>query len=291
MTKEELINEYKNIMKSDDKSEGTIEKYLIHINEFFDFIDKNNINFLEVKPRDIKLYRNENPDLSTATKNLKLSSINSFYKFLLDDMELIDSNPCSSIKSLKIKDRKEKTPLTVNQIHWLISSCKNIRDKAIIETLASTGIRISELVNITLEDYNHAKNNDGELYVIGKGNKFRVVFLNEKVMEDIDNYLSVRKKSEYNNLFISNSTKPMNKDVIGRTLKVTAKRSGHFSDDEISKIHNHLLRHSYFTNLSENGVPIEVISELAGHSNVNTTKIYVHVSKSRAKEAVQNFSI
>lgn len=291
MTREELINTYIKVMKAEDKSEGTINEYLKHINEYFSFLDNNNIEYTKANSKDIKLFRNENPNLSASTKNGKVSAVNSFYTFLVDDMEMLEYNPCSSVKPLKIKNRVEKVPLTKVQIHWLINSSKNDRDRAIISMLVNTGLRISELINVTLEDYKHAKFNDGELNVIGKGNKFRVVYIPENTIEYIDKYLLVRKESDHNNLFISNSCKPMDRNCISRMLKVTAKRSGHFSDDEISKIHNHLLRHSHFTNLSDSGVPLEVISELAGHSNVNTTKIYVHVSKNRAKEAVQNFSI
>lgn len=291
MAREELINTYIKVMKAEDKSEGTINEYLKHINEYFSFLDNNNIEYTKANSKDIKLFRNENPNLSASTKNGKVSAVNSFYTFLVDDMEMMEYNPCSSVKPLKIKNRVEKVPLTKVQIHWLINSCKNDRDRAIISMLVNTGLRVSELINVTLEDYKHAKSNDGELNVIGKGNKFRVVYIPENTIEYIDKYLLVRKESDYNNLFISNSCKPMDRNCISRMLKVTAKRSGHFRDDEISKIHNHLLRHSHFTNLSDNGIPLEVISELAGHSNVNTSKIYVHVSKNRAKEAVQNFSI
>lgn len=291
MTREELINTYIKIMKSESKSEGTIKEYLKHINEYFSFLDNNGIDYKEVKPKDIKLFRNENLNLSTSSKNGKVSAVNSFYTFLVDDMEMMDYNPCSSVKSLKIKDRAEKVPLTKIQIHWLINACKNDRDRAIITMLVNTGLRISELINVTLKDYEYAKSHDGELSILGKGNKLRIVYLNDKVFEMVDKYLLVRKESEYDNLFISNGCIPMDRSCISRTLKTTAKRSGHFNDDEISRIHNHLLRHSHFTNLSDNGIPLEVISELAGHSNVNTSKIYVHVSKNRAKEAVQNFSI
>lgn len=291
MTREELMNTYIKVMRAEDKSEGTINEYLKHINEYFSFLDNNGIDYTEAKPKDVKLFRNENSNLSESTKNGKVSAVNSFYTFLVDDMEMMEYNPCSSVKSLKIKNRVEKVPLTKIQINWLINACKNNRDKAIISMLINTGLRIHELINVTFEDYKYAKSHDGELHVIGKGNKFRVVYIPEITIGYVDEYLIERKESEYNNLFISNGCKPMDRTCISRTLKTTAKRSGHFNDDEISRIHNHLLRHSHFTNLSDNGIPLEVISELAGHSNVNTSKIYVHVSKNRAKEAVQNFSI
>lgn len=286
MTREELINEYIEVMRAEEKSEGTINEYLKHINEYFNFLDNNNINYTEAKPKDIKLFRNENPNLSTSTKNGKVSAVNSFYTFLVDDIEIMEYNPCSSVKSLKIKNRAEKTPLTKVQIHWLISACKNDRDRAIITMLVNTGLRVSELINITIEDYEYAKNHDGEMSILGKGNKLRTIYLNDKVFEVIDKYLLVRKESEYDNLFISNGCVPMERSCISRTLKTTAKRSGHFTDEEISKLHNHLLRHSCFTNLSENNVPIEIISELAGHSNINTSKIYIHNSKEKVKNAI-----
>ena len=230
--------------------------------------------------------------MSASTKNGKVSAVNSFYTFLVDDMGVMNYNPCSSVKSLKIKNREEKVPLTKIQIHWLIGFCKNERDKAIISMLVNTGLRVSELINITLEDYEYAKSHDGELHIIGKGNKFRVVYIPENTMKYIDEYLLKRKESEYNNLFISNGHMPMDRSCIGRTLKTIAKRSGHFTDEEINRLHNHLLRHSFVTNAIDNNMPIEVVSSLVGHSNVNTTfSVYLHMDKNKLKENMKNFSI
>ena len=158
--------------------------------------------------------------------------------------------------------------------------------------LVNTGLRISELLNITLNDYKYAKEHDGELNVIGKGNKLRVVYLNDKVIETVDKYLIIRKESKYNNLFISNGCVPMDRSCISRTLKTTAKRSGHFTDDEISKIHNHVLRHSYTTEAIEANIPLEVVSKTLGHSSTTITyNTYLHMSKNRIKDSMKNFSI
>lgn len=293
MTREELINVYIETMRAEGKSEGTINEYLKHINEYFEYLDKKNIDFMKVKQVDVKLFRNQNPNLSSSTKNLKVSSIKSFYTFLIDDIEITDYNPCSNIKSLDVEnDRVEKVPLTKIQIHWLINSCKNVRDRAIISMLVNTGLRIHELINVTFEDYKYAKSHEGELHVIGKGNKFRIVYIPEITMKYIDEYLNKRKESEYNNLFISNGCKPMSRNCISDMLKVTAKRSGRFSDDEIKKIHNHLLRHVYTTEAIELNIPLEVVSKTLGHSSTNTTyKIYMHMNKNRIKENMKNFSI
>lgn len=292
MKREELINIYIETLKSENKSEGTINEYLKHINEYFKYLDKNNIDFMKAKPINIKLFRNENSNLSPSTKNGKVSAVKSFYSFLINDMEITDYNPCASIKSLDIEDREEKVPLTKVQIHWLINACKNNRDKAIIITLVNTGLRIHELLNITLKDYQYAKTHEGEMKVLGKGKKLRTIYLNEKVFEAIEKYLIERKESEYNNLFISNGCKPMDRSCISKTLKTTAKRSGHFTDDEIKKIHNHLLRHVYTTEAIEANVPLEVVSETLGHSSTNTTfGIYLHMNKNRIKNNMKNFSI
>lgn len=292
MKREELMNTYIKVMRAEDKSEGTINEYLKHINEYFSFLDNNGIDYKEAKPKDIKLFRNENPNLSASTKNGKVSAVNSFYTFLVDDMEMMEYNPCSSVKSLKIKDRVEKVPLTKNQIHWLINACKNNRDRAIITMLVNTGLRISELINVTLEDYEYAKTHEGEMNIIGKGNKLRTIYLNDSVIEIVDKYLFTRKESKYNNLFISNGYVPMDRSCISRTLKTTAKRSGHFNDDEISKIHNHLLRHVYTTEAIEANIPLEVVSKTLGHSSTNTTyNIYMHMNKNTIKENMKNFSI
>ncbi len=290
--REELVNEFEEIMRADEKSENTVKTYIKWVNEYFDYLEEKGLEYNNVKPKDLKLFRNSNPNLSLATKNLKLSAVSSFYSFIVNDMRLMDYNPCSSIKSLDIKNREEQKPLNKTQIHWLINSCKNIRDKCIVELLVTTGLRISELIDITLDDYIHAKNQDGELSILGKGNKIRKVYINDTLINDIDKYLKIRKNSEYDNLFISNSKTPMTQGTLSRTLKVIARRSGHFTEEEIKRLHNHTLRHSFCTNAIESNVPIEVVSKVMGHSNTNVTyNIYLHQSKDRIKSQMQELNL
>ena len=292
MIRTEIVNEYVKTLKyGENKSEHTIRNYMRNVNEFLDWLEENEMEVEDVKSKDIKIFRSIR-EMSKSSMNLRINAVNHFFNFLVEDMEMLDKNPCDKVKSLKIRDKVEEQPLTKEQIYSLIDNCKNIRDKCIIEMLVNTGLRISELINVTLSDFKNAKQNDGELLILGKGSKLRTIYLNDKLMNDLDKYVEIRKESNDDNLFISNYNHKMDASCINRTLKTIAKRSGMFTDEEANKIHNHLLRHTYTTIAIESDIPLEVVSKTLGHSSTNITyQVYLHQSKNRIKETMKNFKI
>ena len=205
---------------------------------------------------------------STATVARRVGSAKRYFEFLVD-MELVDHNPTKKLKPPKIVNKVEPT-ITSDDVNSLIDSATNPRDKAIVALLASTGMRISELINITLNDF---EGND--IHIVGKGSKRRMVHVNDKTMKYIEAYMIVRKDG-VDNLFVSNQHTKMNPDSVNRTLKKLANKAG------IDKnVHNHSLRHLWATCMLDNDVPLERIQLCMGHSDISVTTRYAKIRNER----------
>ena len=270
MTNEELLNVFKtNANKRPFQlADGTIEMYLKNINYFLESIGNKNI--LEITRKDVKQYMLA-LQTSDSTYNQRLASIRTLYKvlaYILDDENIIDVT--FGLVAISKVEHEHKVPLTELERKLILKHCKNDRDYAIVLTLLSSGIRISELIALTLDDYNN-RDNDGKITLtITKGSKVRNIWLNEDVCKAIDKYLTTRKICDYNNLFISNGGTPMLQSSCARTMKILAKRAG-LDNDRIDKICCHTMRSSYASNLADKGVSIQKIATAMGHSNIQTT--------------------
>ncbi len=270
MTNEELLNVFTtNANKRPFQlADGTIEMYLKNINYFLCDIDNKNI--LEITRKDVKQYMLA-LQTSDSTYNQRLASIRTLYKvlaYILDDENIIDVT--FGLVAISKVEHEHKAPLTELERKLILKHCKNTRDHAIVLTLLSSGIRISELIGLTLDDYNNRDENGKITLTITKGSKVRNIWLNEDVCKAIDKYLTTRKICDYNNLFISNGGTPMLQSSCARTMKILAKRAG-LDDDRIDKICCHTMRSSYASNLADKGVSIQKIATAMGHSNIQTT--------------------
>ena len=270
MTNEELLEVFKtNANKRPFQlADGTIEMYLKNINYFLESIGNKNI--LEITRKDVKQYMLA-LQTSDSTYNQRLASIRTLYKvlaYILDDENIIDVT--FGLVAISKVEHEHKVPLTELERKLILKHCKNDRDYAIVLTLLSSGIRISELIGLTLDDYNNRDENGKITLTITKGSKVRNIWLNEDVCKAIDKYLTTRKICDYNNLFISNGGTPMLQSSCARTMKILAKRAG-LDDDRIDKICCHTMRSSYASNLADKGVSIQKIATAMGHSNIQTT--------------------
>lgn len=267
----ELLNKFKNELNIISYSQKTIDTYLIYLTKFSEFINK---NLKEVNPDDIVNYLSHlktEKNAGSATLNLVLSAIKHFYN------EYLKLNISIDIKLPK-KAKKIPVVLTPKEIKDLIENTSSYRNKLIIEFMFSTGVRVSECVNMKIEDLNFEEFTGN--VIAGKGNKDRIIILSKKWVEDYKKYLEEREKkvkSEY--LFCSDSGKALSVDTIQKFLKVSAKKAG-----ITKKISPHKLRHSFATSLLENDVNIRYIQQLLGHANLNTTQIYTKVNTNKLKE-------
>lgn len=252
------------------KSEHTKVAYENDLKQFFDFTGKNET---EITYADIYDYKVSMSEYSSATTARKLTAIKSYFNFL-SDMEFISTNPSAKIKIPKVKNH-EKEYIPMDEAKKLLDVAKSPRDKAIIALYLSTGMRVNELVNLTVEQYEK-----DEIVFVAKGDKERKVYLNDKCRGYIDEYLKVRKDSGIDNLFVSNYGTPMRHDLIAKMLKKNAKKAG-ISED----ITNHSLRHSYVSCICDN-YGINVAKDVIGHSSTRITEKYAHNTKDTIKKAM-----
>ena len=249
------------------RSENTKVSYGKDLNAMLKYINKNEKDITLV---DLLDWVNSMKDKgnSSATIARRVGSAKRYFEFLYD-MEIVDHNPSKKLTPPRIVNKVEPT-LTSYEINCMIECATNPRDKAIIATLASTGMRISELINITLDDF------DGnDINIVGKGSKRRVVHINDKTMGYIKAYMVVRKDG-IDNLFVSNQHTKMNPDSINKTLKRLASKAG------VEKnVHNHSLRHLWATSMLDHNVPLERIQLCMGHSDISVTTRYAKVRNER----------
>ena len=252
-------------------NENTKKSYRTDVECMMDFVGKNeeDITLADLLAWKVDMQERGN---STATMARRIGSVKRYFDFLVD-IDVIAKDPSKKLKAPKVVNKVEPT-LTADDIHKILSCTKNKRDKAIIATLASTGMRISELINIKMDDIE-----GDDIHIVGKGSKRRVVHINEKTMGYIHDYLATR-KYDSDNLFVSNGNTPMLPNNINRTLKRLADKAG------IDKnIHNHSLRHLWATSMLDHGVPLERIQLCMGHSDISVTTRYAKIRNER--EAVR----
>ena len=243
-----------------------------------DFIHRNNIkNFL------IHLSQ-ESFDPSSIER--KLSTLRSFFNFLQKKLK-IKSNPALSLKGPK---RKRRLPLILSQDqmknilepHLYQEKVAGLRDRAIIELLYNTGIRLSEISSLRREDVDFKT---GEIRVLGKGNKERIVPLGENASKTLVEYLDSKdkvsslKNKETDFLFLNKYGERLSRRGIARIVK---KYGAEVTEDQ--KTRPHILRHSFATHLLDEGANLLAVKEMLGHESLSTTQIYTHVSMDRLKK-------
>lgn len=274
----DIYSEFENYLTVDRKySQNTIDKYLTNLKKFKDFFKNKQIN--NITEDDISsyikyLYEN---GLSERSVSNNISTLKSFYKYLLLFKNL-KNNPLGSIEYPKLKKNLPKT-LSYNEVNALldieINNYYDYRNKAMIELMYASGLRVSELVNLLVHDVNFE---NCTVRIFGKGSKERIVPIGDYAIEAINNYLlkarswlSKDKKSDY--LFLNNHGDKMTRQAFFKILQKMAREKN--IKTEFSP---HTLRHSFATHLLQNGADLRSIQELLGHSSISTTQIYTTVT-------------
>lgn len=236
----------------------------------------------------------KNVPLKRVTQNYHLIALRSFLKYLAKrDIPAITPDkidlPKAESHSIKFLDHEQVDRL-LNMPE--ISTPEGLRDKAILEVLFSTGLRVSELVSLNRDGINLDRREFG---VIGKGRRVRVVFLSEKAAEWLKRYLGSR-EDDLQPVFIRYSgKKPDADDTTGQSIRLTARSVQRLVEKYTKKaklpikITPHGLRHTFATDLLGNGADLRAIQELLGHKNVSTTQIYTHVTNPQLKQVHDKF--
>jgi integrase/recombinase XerD len=289
----ELIDTFLNYLSVErGLSNNTIVSYRKDLTVYLDYIQKSAIDALsKISRNDISnfMFFQKDRGLSPNSISRGLAAIRMFHRFLLRE-KIVKSDPTSLTESPKLLKKVPQT-LTVAEVEALLSQPgardeQGIRDRAMLETMYATGMRVSEVANLKLDNINSEV---GFLRCIGKGNKERIIPLGKKAIASINRYLEAsrpkmlkNKKSEF--IFISRLGKKISRQSLWKLIKRYAKAA------RIKKpMKPHILRHSFATHLLERGADLRSVQEMLGHANIATTQIYTHINKDRLKSIHRMF--
>ena len=270
-------------------SDHTKESYLNDLEIYKSFLEKRGITHIEnISSEDIKDFLKErNSSEKTTTIAHNLTVIKNFHTYLLRQ-KLVKSNVSEFIERPKLRKTLPKT-LSMEDIDKLLEIPLNTlfdyRNKAMLELMYGTGLRVSEIINLTVNDIDLT---NCIIRIMGKGNKEREVPLGEYCIYYLKLYLEKRKemlkKESCDKLFLNNHGKGMTRQGFFKNLKLILREKG--LNEEVSP---HTLRHSFATHLINRGADLRSIQEMLGHSDISTTKIYTKVSDDKTKEDYQKF--
>ncbi len=267
---------------------NTITSYGTDLVQFQRFLENHlgtsQINWSLVDKRTIRyfLISLQEKNVSKRTVARKLATLKSFFRYLAKN-EIIESNPVSSIKMPKL-EKKLPEYLSVSETDKLLSlpdfkTFEGLRDLAILELFYGTGIRLSELINLKV---NQIDLKQQLIRVIGKGNKERIVPFGGSAKQILEKYLLIRPQFAENsvdNLFVLKSGKKMYPMAVQRIVQRYLKQASN-----VQQKSPHILRHSFATHLLNQGADIRVVKDLLGHENLTTTQIYTHLSIDHLKK-------
>lgn len=268
-------------------SEFTINGYLNDLDLFLEFISENNIKkYSDIEYSDIRLFINYLYELKYTNKTMSryISSLRSFFKYLKTN-NLIKNNPMLLISNPKL-DKKLPKYLNYDDIEKLLNAYDNnnylgLRNSLILEMLYSTGIRVSEIINIKISDISLTEKT---IKIMGKGSKERIVYFGSRCYELLKLYL----KNSYNKLNINN----IDYLLLSKTGKKISDREVRKIVDDAALIANidmkispHVLRHTFATHMLNEGADLRSVQELLGHENLSTTQIYTHLTNERIRRA------
>lgn len=257
-------------------SPNTVASYISDLTAFFSAVGKDP---KDVVPEDIISYFAETTALSKRSQARVLSSLHSFYKWMIMEGEMTD-NPSDAIEAPKL-GKYLPAVLSVEEVERLIAavdldSAFGKRDRAMLETLYGLGLRVSELISLRISSI---WTEQGFVSVIGKGDKQRLVPLGGMARDAIRDYLEVRgpaaDRESSDILFLNRFGRALTRIAVFKMIKAYAVKAG------ISKeISPHTLRHSFATHLIENGADLRAVQEMLGHESILTTEIYTHIDSS-----------
>ena len=267
-------------------SQNTLDSYRSDLEQFSTWLEKNNLSYIKTSKKEILSYLSFlfQKGLGSKTVARKLSSLKSFFRYLVFK-SIIQNDPSSEVETPKLLKSIPKS-ISEKEVEALLAAPDEktdigLRDKTMIETLYSCGLRISELTNLEVLNLNLRQ---GVIRVIGKGQKERLVPMGDQLIALLELYISSSRKNLLSKrhsdfLFLSTRGQRMTRQSFWHRIKHYCLASG-FEPDKISP---HVLRHAFATHLLNNGADLRVVQLLLGHSDLNTTQIYTEVARQRLK--------
>lgn len=262
-------------------SENTINSYGIDLKLFLEYLRENEIpSFKQVNKKVIVNYMQSEKNNNKANSSIlrSVSSLRKFFQYLAQE-KIIEKDPMLLIDTPKKKQHLPQV-LTKEEVEKLLRSPNTgqvlgLRDRAMLELMYATGLRISEIINLKLEDLHLTM---GTLQTLGKGHKERIVPVGDEAIKWVNRYLEearpkLLKQKRSNYLFLNFHGNNLTRQGVWKNLKAEVRKAG------IQKnITPHTLRHSFATHILENGADLRIVQELLGHADISTTQIYTHLS-------------
>ena len=290
---QDYIDDYLNYILLEKRlSKNTYDSYAFDLQCFSNFFNNKKINDIDEKDIINYLeYLKEEKKLTSRSIERHLTTLRGLFKYLTK-MDVINYDITKNIDNLKL-GKYLPTTLTIDEVEKLmdikLDSPFNYRTKAMLELMYGSGLRVSELVNLTLNDIDLYNNT---ILIEGKGSKERIVPLGDYAKEYLEKYLEVRhslikrKNGNPDKLFLNNHGLPITRNGFNFLLNNLLKENG-----IEKKVTPHTLRHSFATHMLDNGADLRTIQELLGHSDIVTTRIYTHISKKQIHDNYEKYEI
>lgn len=281
----ENLENYRNYLKYERAySDNTVGAYMNDLNKYEEFLKK---DILESNTEDLEKYLKYIKNLESTTVAHKITSIKSYFNYNIK-RGIVSVNPADKVSRPKLTKHLPEY-LTEEEVGKLldveVKSPYDYRNKTILELLYSSGIRISELVNIKTPNYD---SEECLIRIMGKGSKERIVPLGDyaiNIMNDyMNNYRPLINKKHTDYVFVNNRGDKISRQFIFKVIKKEALKKGIKKD-----ISPHTLRHTFATHLLKNGADLRIIQELLGHENISTTQIYTHVTNNKLKSDYETY--
>lgn len=281
----ENLENYRNYLKYERAySDNTVGAYMNDLNKYEEFLKK---DILESDTEDLERYLKYIKNLESTTVAHKITSIKSYFNYNIK-RGIVSVNPADKVSRPKLTKHLPEY-LTEEEVGKLLDvevrSPYDYRNKTILELLYSSGIRISELVNIKTPNYD---SEECLIRIMGKGSKERIVPLGDyaiNIMNDyMNNYRPLINKKHTDYVFVNNRGDKISRQFIFKVIKKEALKKGIKKD-----ISPHTLRHTFATHLLKNGADLRIIQELLGHENISTTQIYTHVTNNKLKSDYETY--
>lgn len=278
--KEVQVDKFLFFLKSElNYSELTIKSYQLDLTDFFGYIESKKINYLTITNHDVRGYLKylDSCNLKNSTISRRISTLRTFYNYLVDE-NIVENNVFHNVKNPKL-EKKLPNYLNYNEMEELlesidISTTEGLEKRLLIEMFYSTGCRVSEMINVKINDIDFTNKT---IRIMGKGSKERIVYFGDYASKYLDNYLSKVKCDKY--LFTNKKGEKLTINEVEQIVKDIMK---HISIK--THVTPHTLRHTFATHLLNNGADIKTVQELLGHANLSATGIYTHVSSDRLKD-------
>jgi integrase/recombinase XerC len=287
ITLEKGLATFLNVLSGKNRSAATIRAYATDIAQFISFLHANNVSIhtpAEVEKIDVMEYLSAlaKKELTGIARARKISALREYFRFL-EGIGVVSKSPTTGIETPK-REKNGRQVLRPDEYTKMLSLAgANPRDYAIIQVFLQTGIRVSELASLTVDDIDFIK---PSITVRGKGSVEREIALEKKGIHALKSYLGVRPESISKRVFLNYQGEAISERGIRKLVVKYRKEAG-----ITKKASCHTLRHTFATCKAEKGVPAYQLQQWLGHANLNTTQIYIHLGKQNAKKIMQDTSI